>query len=105
MLVALIAYGVWWLRESDDKLNEASRAGQISDAYEDALQATLELEVLARKILEEPSVDLRREFSAQVYRAAGAVAFIQNNGDEEDRAVVQQVLDVYSPQLPEVMRT
>jgi diguanylate cyclase (GGDEF)-like protein len=102
LLVGLIGYGVWWLRESSAALNEAERVSLVSDAYEDALESILQAEVTSHDLLREPTEEARSAFDLQVFRAAAAISFIQNNGDAGDRALVQQLIDVYAPQLIQI---
>ena len=104
LLVVLIGYGVWWMRESNETLNEAAAASRLSDAYEDALQAILETQVVSNDLLSHPTPELRRAFDVQVYRAAAALAFIQTNGNDADRILVQLLLNEYAPKLPEVSK-
>ncbi|MGE0058366.1 MAG: EAL domain-containing protein [Dehalococcoidia bacterium] len=56
-------------------------------------------------MLREPTPELRRDFDVQVYRAAAAIAFIQTNGNNADRLLVQQLLDEYGPKVSSVTRS
>jgi predicted signal transduction protein with EAL and GGDEF domain len=90
------------MRESNSALNEASKASQLGTAYGTALNAILETEVVSTELLENPTPELRREFDLQVYRAGAALSFIQSNGYEEDRQLVQLLLNDYAPRLIEL---
>src|SRR5206468_8180619 len=57
------------------------------------------------EFVREPSKSLRLEFNADVHKIARAVAYIQTNGDDADRALIQKLRTDYGPRLIEVNAT
>jgi diguanylate cyclase (GGDEF)-like protein len=105
LLVGLIAYGVWWMRESNASLDELSRSTALSNAYEDALQSITNAEAITQRFVDGPTPELRAEFDRAVAETAVAIAYIQENGSADDRVLIQSLIDTFAPQVPRVNAT
>ncbi len=102
LLVGLIGYATWWMRESNAAIEEASQAVEISNAYRDALQAISEGQVIVADFQQRPDVTQRLEFGVIVLRAANALNFISENGSDEDKALIAGLYRDYASRVGEV---
>src|SRR4051812_47302310 len=104
VLLFLTGFSVWVAVATNQAAISTKRASTLSDKYEQARYAVGAEESLERKYRLEPSAEVRAKHRAAAADLFAALAFVQQAGDQHDRALVTAVTDLHSHYLDALNR-
>jgi diguanylate cyclase len=104
VLVGVSAFAMWSAVSTRQSAERAIASNTLSDHYAAAAQAVAAQESMERKYRLEPGPEVRRSFDKASANLRAAMALVRRDGDDQDRAVADQVAAADGPYIQAIDR-